>query len=193
MGRVTRTITGKVLITGPSGSGKSTLSHFFRERGENAVDGDEVRGLNRCVDLDGRPCRITKDQWRRAEDWQHFWDGPTLERFLARNRNVLLFGASDNMFDLAHLFDRRIFLRASWSVLRTRLSHPNRGNDWGSEPGQREWVRTRAREWPIKARKAGFEFVDATLPPARIFRQICNTRDHIRRGRASGERLPVPA
>jgi len=186
--------TRRVLVTGPSGSGKSTLARFFRERGENAVDAEdsrELRGLNRSVDLDGRPYRITQEQWRRAADWQHFWDGPTLERFLARHPNVFLFGASDNMFEYAHLFDRRIFLRVSWSVLRTRLSHPTRENDWGSEPGQRDWVRTRAREWPVKARKAGFEFVNAEVPPDRIFRQVCGPRDLTRREKAAEGRVDL--
>ena len=160
--------------------GKSTLARYFRERGENAFDsedGKELRGLNQSVDLAGRPLRITKDQWRRADEWQHFWHARTLARFLARRRNVLLFGAADNMFHLAHLFDRRIFLRVSWSVLRERLRHPARHNDGGSEPGQMERIRDRARRWPILARRAGFEFIDATLPPARIFAQIYTARN----------------
>jgi hypothetical protein len=67
----------------------------------NAIDGDEVRGLGGPVDLQGRPLRcITKDQWRDIEDWRHYWKQAVLRRFLARNPDVVLFGASDNMFDL---------------------------------------------------------------------------------------------
>jgi len=184
------------LITGPSGSGKSTLSRFFRERGVKAVDGDEVRGLGGPVDLQGRPLRhITKEQWRRIEDWRFFWDEAVLKRFLARNPNVVLFGASDNMFDLdsARLFDRRIFLRATWSVIRARLNSPTRDNDWGrdSQPPQREWVRKATREWPLKAKECGFEFIDAELSPARILRQICATRVLERRVRAPDMRVEL--
>ena len=168
---------GRILITGPSGIGKSTLARYFRERGENAFDAEDAPGLrrlNRAVDLKGRPLRhLTKEQWRRADAWQHIWDGPTLKRFLARNRNVLLFGAADNMFDLFRLFDHGIYLRAGWPLIRARLNHPFRDNNWGSEPGQLEWVRRRAREWPRKARAAGFEFMDAGLPPQRIFERVC--------------------
>jgi adenylate kinase family enzyme len=171
---------GRILITGPSGSGKSTLCRFFRERGFNAVDGDAVRGLGGPVDLRGRPLRtVTKDQWRRVEDWRFFWDEAVLERYLARRPDVVLFGASDNMFDLdlTRLFDRRFYLRASWSVIRTRLNNPTRDNDWGrdSQPAQRDWVKNATRTWPLRAKTCGFQFVDARLPPARIFRLVCGT------------------
>lgn len=177
-------ISGKILIAGPSGSGKSTLARYFREHGVNAVDGDEVRGLGRAVDSEGRHLRrITKEQWRRIEDWRYSWHEPTLRRFLARNPNVVLFGASDDLFDLdlAHLFDRRIFLHTTWSVIRARLNSPTRDNDWGrdSQPAQREWVRRAVREWSGKARARGFEFLDATLSPAKILAWVG------RRGRRS--------
>jgi len=169
---------GRILITGASGSGKTTLCRFFRERGVNAVDGDDVRGLGGPVDLQGRPIRhISKDQWRRAEDWRFFWNYDVLTRFLARNPNIVVFGACDNMFDLnlAPLFDRRIFLRAPWSVIRMRLNGPTRDNDWGrdAQPAQREWVRKAVREWPVTAKARGFEFIDAASSPTRIFRQVC--------------------
>ena len=175
-----RYVSGRTLITGPSGSGKSTLARYFRKRGVNAVDGDEVRGLGGPVDLGGRPLRhVTKEQWRRIEDWRFFWNEAVLKRFLARNPNVVLFGASDNMFDLdsARLFDRRIFLRATWSVIRARLNSPARDNDWGrnDHPAQREWVRKATREWPVRAKARGFEFINAQWSPRRIFREVCGS------------------
>jgi adenylate kinase family enzyme len=178
-------IAGRILVTGPSASGKSTLARYFRRQGVTAVDGDEVRGLGRAVDSEGRYLRrITKEQWRRVEDWRFSWHEPTLKRFLARSPSVVLFGASDDMFDLdlAHLFDRRIFLRATWPVIRARLNSPTRDNDWGrdSQPAQREWVRKAVREWPVKAKACGFEFVDATLSPAKILSEV---RKHDQRGR----------
>jgi len=170
-------LTGRILVTGPSASGKSTLARYFRARGVNAVDGDELRGLGRAVDLEGRPLRrITKDQWRRIEDWRFSWDEATLRRFLARNPNVVLFGAADDLFelDLVRLFDRRFYLDASWSVIRARLNSPARDNDWGRDdhPAQREWVRKAVREWPGRAKARGFEFLDATLPPATILARV---------------------
>ena len=183
MSRSVRGSEGRILITGPSGSGKSTFCRFFRERGVNAVDGDEVRGLGGPVDLQGRSLRrITKEQWRRIEDWRFFWDERVLKRLLAHNPNVVLFGASDNMFalDLATLFDRRIFLHATWSVIRARLNNPIRDNDWGkdSQPAQRDWVERAVREWPVRARGCGFEFVDATLSPARLLGQVVGYEVH---------------
>jgi hypothetical protein len=152
----------------------------------NAADGDEIRGLGGPVDLQGRPLRhITKEQWRRIEDWRHFWNEPVLKRFLARNPNVILFGASDNMFDLdlANLFDRRIFLRAKWSVIHARLNGPTRDNDWArdSQPAQREWVRKATHHWPIKAKACKFEFINAESSPARILRRVRDPApDHAR-------------
>jgi GTPase SAR1 family protein len=168
---------GRILITGPSGVGKSTLCRFFRDHGVNAVDGDELRGLGGPVDLRGRPLRrISHEQWQRVEDWRFFWKEAYLERFLARNPSVVLFGASDNLFeiDTAHFFDRRFFLRATWPVIRTRLNGATRDNDWGrdNQPAQREWVRRATREWPIRAKACGFEFLDARWPPSRILRRV---------------------
>ncbi len=187
---------GRILITGPSGSGKSTLCRFFRERGVNAVDGDEVRGLGRAVDLEGRHLRrITKEQWRRIEDWRFSWHEPTLRRFLARNPNVVLLGAADNMFDLdlAPLFDRRFFLRAKWSTIRARLDNTDRDNDWGrvSQPAQREWVKNAVREWPVTAKARRFEFINAELSPARILRQLGDSSGQDRHGDARDGRLKL--
>jgi shikimate kinase len=180
--RSIRALEGRILITGPSGSGKSTLCHFFRDRGVNAVDGDEIRGLGGPVDLHGHSLRrITKEQWRRIEGWRFFWNEAVLKRFLMQNPNVVVFGASDNMFDLdlAHLFDRRIYLHATWSVIRARLNGPTRDNDWGrdSQPAQLEWVRRATREWPGKARACRFEFINAKLSPTRIYGLVCDTGD----------------
>lgn len=177
MRSVVQSVASRILVTGPSASGKSTLALYFRKRGVNAVDGDDIRGLGSPVDLRGRSLRrITKAQWRRIEDWRFFWHEPTLKRFLARNPDVVLFGAADNMFDLdlAPLFDRRIYLRASWAVIQARLDSPTRDNDWGreSQPAQREWVRKAVRDWPKKAKAREFEFVDATLSPARILTEV---------------------
>jgi adenylate kinase family enzyme len=171
-------IRGRVLITGPSGSGKSTLSRYFKERGIHAVDADDVRGLCKWVDASGKPRRLTKGEWRRYENVQFFWDEGRLRRFLSRNPDVILFGASDNMFDLAHLFDRRIFLHANWTLIRARLNHPKRDNDWGQEPAQRDWIKKTVGEWPKKARAAGFEFIDAALPPADAFQHVCVPHDN---------------
>ena len=177
------TISGRILVTGPSGSGKSTLALYLRTHGVNAIDGDDVRGLGRAVDLEGRHLRrVTKDQWRRIEDWRFFWHEPTLKRFLVHNPEVVLLGAADNMFDLdlAPLFDRRFYLSTTWSVIRGRLNSPTRENDWGrdSQPAQREWVRRAVSDWPPKARAGGFEFVDATLPPWKILRHLRRRGHH---------------
>ena len=163
MAKSVRNLEGRILVTGPSGVGKSTLCRYFREHGVNAVDGDDTR-LGGAVDLQGRPLRhITKDQWRRIEDWRFYWEEGRLKRFLKKNPNVVLFGASDNLFDLdlIHLFDRRIYLDASWSLVWARLNHPARDNNWGLEPAQRSWVRRAVRDWPMKARRADFEFIIA--------------------------------
>lgn len=129
------------------------------------------------MDLQGHALRrISKEHWRRVDDWRFFWNVAALNRFLARNPTVVLFGAADNMFDLelAPLFDRRIYLLVSWSEIRNRLNDPSRDNDWGrdTQPAQREWVRRATREWPKRARARGFEFVDASLPPRQIFAKV---------------------
>ncbi len=168
---------GRIFITGASGSGKSTLARHLRQHGILAIDADAIPGLMREVDPQGRPLsKITHEQYLAVKGWQNFWDEATLQRFLSRNPDIVVCGASDNMFDLdlAHLFDRRIFLHAPWSVIHVRLNDPKRDNDWGRDtrPAQRAWVRRAVRTWPSLARAAAFEFVDASLPLSEMFRRI---------------------
>ena len=193
-------VRGRVLITGPSGVGKSTVCRFFRAHGVRAYDGDDVQRLGGPVDLRGRPLRaVTKHQWRQINDWRFHWDAAVLKRFLSRHRDVVLFGAADNLFDLdlTRLFDRRYFLQASWPVLRVRLNDPSRDNDWGrdEQPAQRKWVKRAALQWPAKARSQGFEFIDAESKPISILRRVCNRTDadHGTASRHRGVRRIEPA
>jgi hypothetical protein len=84
-------------------------------------------------------------------------------------------------------------LRATWSVIRTRLNDPTRDNDWGrdSQPAQRAWVRRATREWPIRAKACGFEFIDAEWSPNRIFRRVTGTWGTVRRKKATEQRVEL--
>jgi AAA domain-containing protein len=161
-----------VLITGPAGSGKSRLARYFRRRGRNAFDADEVPGLCFWVDRAGNPKEVTPEEWRTMEGIQWFWSTTQLDELLRGAEEIYLFGSADNQYEFLSRFDRRYYLRASSALISARLEDPRRDNDFGRGPVQRELV---LRSLPVeeeRARKAGFEFLDASESPPDIFNAI---------------------
>jgi hypothetical protein len=163
----------RVLIVGPSGTGKSRLARYFQEKGRNAFDADEVPGLAGWTDLAGSPKEISKEEWRTQEGVRWTWNAERMTELLRESEEIYLFGSSSNLYDFLDLFDRRYYLRASEALISERLQSPGRDNDFGREEPQRSLVLGSLPAEEDRARRVGFEFIDASLSPQAIFERIC--------------------
>lgn len=161
-----------VLITGLSATGKTTLSKFFREKGKNAYDVDKV--LARWIDKKtGKPKAPTDEEWKRLSGIEWEWDRRKLKRLLKQNKEAYLFGSANNTYGLANLFDKVYYLHASKKLILQRLKSEKRDNDFGRHGTQRKLIMSWVKPVAERAKEAGFEFIDASLSPQRIFNIIC--------------------
>ncbi|MGA8302616.1 MAG: AAA family ATPase [Thermoplasmata archaeon] len=174
-----------VLVSGPSGSGKTHLAQFFRQRGKNAIDAD-LSGIGIWIDRDGRPVETpiglgrAINRWAEERHLEWTWDDRRLGILLSRDVEVFVFGGSVNVFELAGRFDRRYYLQADASLVRSRLTlrreSKERDHDFGSTEAQIDYVISRLAHGEERAKANGFELVDAALSTDRLFETICARR-----------------
>ncbi len=163
----------KVLIFGPSGSGKTYLSSQLKNLGINSADADLIDGLSSWFDGKGNKVKYPVDADQEFLDNHEFlWDRDFLKSYLNQNSNIYLFGVAGNFSDMLDLFDRVYFLKAPPEVIMDRLTHESRENPMG----QTEYQRQNAVNWGLqleqKAKDLKIPFLDATLKPEEILKQI---------------------
>lgn len=161
----------KVLVLGPSGSGKTYVSQALKRAGINAFDDGEIEGLSAWYSPEGKkvPEPATVEE-ARAGRYTFLWSRRTLNRFLAGQEEVYLFGGSGNVFDLIDLFDKVYFLKVEPQLQKERLRSPSRPTplmDEDSE-GQVVW----GAWFEEAARKHNITFIDASLSPMEIYALI---------------------
>jgi hypothetical protein len=173
-----------VLIAGPSGSGKTTLAEFFKQQGKNAIDVD-LSGVGTWIDSEKNQVTAPADLGKGINEWaedrklEWVWNGDKLKALLAKDEELFLFGGSGNMFDFIGLFDGLYYLKADkelvLSRLEMRLKSGKSYHEFGKTQAQRDLILSGLEWGEEKARKAGFQFIDATLTPKQIFDIICKS------------------
>ncbi len=166
--------TNHVLITTAAGVGKSHLADFFRKRGKNIIEGDEV--LMYYVDGEGnRRPPPTKEEMDAKVPWSAQWDGEKLKKLLDGNRELYVFGTSGNVYKLAHLFDSCYFLTIDRDTHEKRLVNSDRARTgkFGARPEERERIYKMYDDKKKSAEILHFKMVDSTLPTEKVFDIIC--------------------
>jgi hypothetical protein len=169
----------KVLVIGVAGTGKSYLVKAMKRRGQNAVDAD--KGLATFTDKYGNEVRYNPKgggRWWRS----HYYvlKMEKLEKLFESSESIYLFGdvggqpgKGNGLLDVAPLFDRVCYLRATPRLIRDRLAR-RRGNPFGKNPEEVERTMKHKAKMDWIARKSKFEVVDASLTAEKIIRLIMN-------------------
>jgi pantothenate kinase len=111
-------------------------------------------------------------KWLSKYDWQ--WSKKLLNNILRKNKEVYLFGASDNMYDFLDLFDKKYYLKADKKLLAKRLRNRKNPYDFAKTEEQKQIVFSWIEYAQNKAKENRLEFIDASLTPKQIFDIIVN-------------------
>lgn len=177
--------TNHVLISGPSYSGKSTLVNYLSEHGKQVCDAD--KGLRILVDSSGK--RILKmpegKEWEENEKkpekdrFRWVWPKDRLKHLLSKNSELYLFGIGPEVFnhEVMGLFDKLYYLDVSEETVRNRIEderrNPKREHNWGRAEWHMDAILSTIKPLREQARKAGFTFLDGSLPTEKLFEIIC--------------------
>lgn len=126
------------------------------------------------------PLKSIDKEW--CKHHAYFWDETTLLSFLKeQKKTIYLFGLSQNIFDLGHLFDKAYYLDDTTEILERRFSNNERPEsyEWGRTEEQRQIVLQTLPYIKRKAKEKGFIFIGADQSAAEIFHQI-RTRETTR-------------
>lgn len=164
---------------GPSGAGKTHTSAYLRSKGVNAIDADTVDGLAGYFNGKGEEVECQPDADKEFLDNHEFlWNRSFLEKYLADNQEIYIFGMSGNVFQMLDLFDKVFFLKAPQEVLAERLRHESRENPMGKTDYQLKNALEWAKEIEEEASDLGVTMIDATSTPQQIFEQIQSCPNH---------------
>ncbi len=160
----------KVLIFGPSGAGKTYLSKELQNLGLHTVDADTIDDLRSWYNGNGEKVAYPEDADATFLDNHLFlWDKTFLAKYLQKYDHIYMLGASGNVLEALHLFDKVFYLDVPSDVMNERLQHPSRENLMGKTEYQRNNAIAWGKELRQQAKELKIPFIDATLSPEEIF------------------------
>lgn len=168
-----------ILITGSAGSGKTTLAKYFIKHGKNGVDAD-LSGVGKWIDREGNVIEVPKNVdkrkingWAEPKGLTWNWDEKRLKKLLSDSYEVYFMGGAHNAFDLKKNFDKCYYLNADEKTIIERLNkrqqEQSNYHDYGNTEEQKRKILSRLPFQLTRAKREGFEIVDASLTFKQIF------------------------
>jgi adenylate kinase family enzyme len=153
------------LITGNPGSGKSTLAEELSQRGQVAIDADDLAAWEDSVGMPVKPDARIDEAWQLAHRW--VWNRARIETVIAASDHpdgvMFVCGIALNQDQMLDLFERVFLLVIKADAQDARLAR-------ATSPQRTEGVKQQIREgrpvFQAKMLAAGAMPLDATAPPA---------------------------
>ncbi len=163
-----------IYVKGTPGSGKSAIKQELGALGYEAHDADDP-------DMGGPYCNASGERVTYPENPNEDWFSQHSYRLVpeavndlhnrARDKTIFLCGTAGNDDDLWPLFDRVVFLDASWKVIQGRLAL-REGNDYGKAKHELALIKEKYdKDQEIKTRP-GVVVVDANRPLDAVLRLV---------------------
>ena len=163
----------RVLVIGPSGSGKTYISKNLQLVHINAVDADSLKGLCKWTDESGYKIKFKKSADKTWLKHHHFiWDRNFLKKYLEKQKQIYLFGLSQNVFDMVDLFDKVYYLHLRPKLVDEHLRSKKRKNPWGHYKKQRDLTVKGLGELKTLAKKHKCKIIKANVTPDELFHEI---------------------
>lgn len=162
-----------VLLVGGPGSGKSSVASALHTRCLHSIDLDY--GYARWEDSHGLPTEFPTAPdmaWLTEHHWQWIADrlGNALDE--TRSHTGVLCGAAHNMNDYLELFDLLILLQIDDATLQSRVTDPQRNNDFGQVGDTLTWSRAWRPQLEEDMLRRGARPVDARRPVSDVVNEV---------------------
>jgi adenylate kinase family enzyme len=153
------------LITGNPGSGKSTLAVQLSQRGEVAIDADDLASWEDRSGMPVEPPACVDEAWQLAHRW--VWNRARIEAVIAGSEHpsgvMFVCGIAVNQHQMLDLFERVFLLVIEADAQDARLAR-------ATSPQRTERVKQQIRDgrpaFQAKMLAAGAVALDATASPA---------------------------
>lgn len=153
------------LITGNPGSGKSTLAVQLAQRGELAIDADDLASWEDSSGMPVEPPTRVDEAWQLAHRW--VWSRARIEAVIAASEHpsgaMFVCGIAVNQHQMLDLFERVFLLVIEADAQDARLAQ-------ATSPQRTEGVKQQIRDgrpaFQATMLAAGAVALDATASPA---------------------------
>ncbi|HEY1085316.1 MAG TPA: AAA family ATPase [Candidatus Saccharimonadales bacterium] len=139
-----------IYVTGAPGIGKTTIQRSFKGKGMEVYDLDDSQfgGAHNKVSgkkVDIPPAEARESDWFDKHEWRLYKNAFELLKQDARNKDIIVFGVSENDSEILDLFDKVIYLLIGNDELKERL-RSRIDNDYGKKSSELNTILARKKK-----------------------------------------------